>query len=90
MTENNELALMRGGRMAVLGPRRIETVYTLDQVTGSEQRRTVLGATDRRLIQDAISYYAGADRMYRMGRLAYPVMAGGQPWSSLSSVARQP
>ena len=76
MIQNNELALLRGGRMAVLGPRRMETVYTLDQVTGSEQRRTILDATDRRLVQDAISYYAGADRMYRAGRLAYPVMAG--------------
>ena len=90
MTENNELALLRGGRMAVLGPRRMAAVYSLDQATGQQHRRAILDATDLRLIQDAISYYAGADRMYRTGRLAYPIMAGGQPGSILSSVARQP
>jgi phosphoglycerol transferase MdoB-like AlkP superfamily enzyme len=76
MIQNNELALLRGGRMAVLGPRRTATVYTLDQRTGTQHRHPILDATDHRLIQDAISYYAGADRMYRAGRLAYPVMAG--------------
>jgi len=76
--------------MAVLGPRRMAAVYSLDQATGQQHRRAILDATDLRLIQDAISYYAGADRMYRTGRLAYPIMAGGQPGSILSSVARQP
>jgi phosphoglycerol transferase MdoB-like AlkP superfamily enzyme len=76
MAQNTELALLRGDRIAVLGPRRTVAVYSLDRATGGQHRRDGLDPADRRLVEDAVSYFAGADRMYRAGRLAGGALAG--------------
>ena len=66
MTHNNEIALMRGGRMAVLGLRGAATVYDVDSIGGLHQ----LSAPDtsgKALVEDAIAYFQTADELYRNG-----------------------
>jgi phosphoglycerol transferase MdoB-like AlkP superfamily enzyme len=66
MTHNNEIALMRGSRIAVLG---LHQSAHLFQVEPDEQFTplTAPDAAGRQLIADAIAYYSAADREYRTG-----------------------
>lgn len=66
MTHNSKLALMRGSRMAVLGLRGSIDLYDVDSV-GTQTRVTKADPADRELIEDAIAYFSGADRLYRRG-----------------------
>ncbi|MHB1224045.1 MAG: LTA synthase family protein, partial [Gemmatimonadaceae bacterium] len=74
MTHNAELALMRGGRMAVLGLRGATTVYSVGGSGPAHASETAAGI-DRELVSDAIAFYQGADHLYRTGqqRLSAPV-----------------
>ena len=66
MLHNAEIALMRGQRMAVLGPRRSATIYAVgDRGTLSEVTSPL--AADHALVEEAIAYFAGADHLYRSG-----------------------
>jgi phosphoglycerol transferase MdoB-like AlkP superfamily enzyme len=67
MGHNSEIALMRGGRMAVLGLHEQTRVYDVDVATGAMTALVTLDAEARRLIEDAIAYYDGADTVYRSG-----------------------
>lgn len=67
MGHNSEIALMRGGRMAVLGLHEQTRVYDVDATTGAMTLLVTLDAEARRLIEDAIAYYDGADTVYRAG-----------------------
>ncbi len=66
MTHNNEIALMRGGRIAVLGLKSRASLYS---VVADDQFEPIPhpdpGGHD--LIEDAIAYYDGADVLYRKG-----------------------
>lgn len=69
MTHNNEIALMKGSRIAVLGLHRSAQLFDL-RPDGSF---VLLARPDRagvELIEDAISYYTGADAEYRNGSYA--------------------
>jgi hypothetical protein len=66
MTHNNEIALMRGQRLAVLGLRAATTVYDVDS-TGAIRRETSPDAAGRALVEDAITYFQTADELYRRG-----------------------
>lgn len=66
MTHNNEIALMRGQRMAVLGLRGATTVYDVD-ATGALRRLTAPDSSARNLVEDAIAYFQSADELYRRG-----------------------
>ena len=66
MTHNAELALMRGNRMVVLGLRGATTVYGVDS-TGALSTVESPSASDGKLVEDAIAYFDGADRVYRSG-----------------------
>ena len=66
MTHNNEIALMRGGQMAVLGLRGATTVYAVDS-TGALRRVATPDTAGRRLVEDAITYFQTADEVYRRG-----------------------
>lgn len=74
MTHNSELALMRGNRMAVLGLRQATTLYDVDSL-GALRRIATPDSSGRELIEDAIAYFNGADRVYRSG--AYTMRAPG-------------
>ncbi|HEX3129166.1 MAG TPA: LTA synthase family protein [Thermoanaerobaculia bacterium] len=66
MTHNNEIALMKGSRIAVLGLHRSAQLFDV-RPDGSF---VPLPRPDRagvELIEDAISYYTGADTEYRNG-----------------------
>jgi hypothetical protein len=67
MTHNNDIALMRGGRMAVLGLHESADLFTVDTATGEMTPLKAPDAAGRELIEDAIAYYNGADRLYRDG-----------------------
>ncbi len=66
MTHNNEIALMRGGRIAVLGLQGRTSLYSV----GADNQFVPIPQPDREgheLIEDAIAYYDGADELYRNG-----------------------
>jgi arylsulfatase A-like enzyme len=65
MGHNSEIALLRGGRMAVLGLHQQARSYAVDTTTRAMTPLTALTDADRQLVEDAIAYYAGADRAYR-------------------------
>ncbi len=83
MTHNNEIALMRGSRVAVLGLRGATRLYAYDRASGgfSALRPDAAG---RELIEDAIAFYDGADTLYRGGAYAF----GGPPSVRLAQLRR--
>lgn len=85
MTHNNEIALMRGGRMAVLGLQESSDLYEVNQETGEMRKLSAPDAAGRELIEDAIAYYNGADRLYRGGAYAFTPGRGGQKGERLAA-----
>jgi len=82
MTHNNEIALMRGSRMAVLGLHGATTLYDVTP-EGDMVRVDKPDAAGHELIEDAIAYYCGADRVYRSGAYAF----AGSPHEQLAGGA---
>jgi phosphoglycerol transferase MdoB-like AlkP superfamily enzyme len=78
MTHNNEIALMRDNRLAVLGLRGATTVYDVDS-TGAMRPVVSPDASSRALVEDAIAYFQTADELYRRGEYRFdrtvPVVA---------------
>jgi len=78
MTHNNEIALMRDNRLAVLGLRGATTVYDVDS-TGAMRPVVPPDASSRALVEDAIAYFQTADELYRRGEYRFdhtvPVVA---------------
>jgi phosphoglycerol transferase MdoB-like AlkP superfamily enzyme len=70
MTHNNEIALMRGSRLAVLGLRGATTVYDVD-TTGALHKLAAPDTAARNLVEDAIAYYQTADELYRHGEYRF-------------------
>jgi phosphoglycerol transferase MdoB-like AlkP superfamily enzyme len=72
MTHNSDAALLEGHRLAVLGLRGTKRVYDcdLERVTCRELDETE--PAQRRVVEDAIAYYGGADLLYRSGALELP------------------
>jgi phosphoglycerol transferase MdoB-like AlkP superfamily enzyme len=72
MTHNDDVALLEGHRLAVLGLRATKRVFDcdLDRVTCHELDPAE--PVQRRLVDDAIAYYRGADLLYRCGALGLP------------------
>ncbi|MFL6195067.1 MAG: LTA synthase family protein [Thermoanaerobaculia bacterium] len=77
MTHNNEIALMRGGRMAVLGLHESTGLYDVDPRTGAMSKVKKIDPAGQALIEDAIAYFNGADRLYRSGGYAFRAVPGG-------------
>ncbi len=74
MTHNNEIALMRDNRLAVLGLRGATTVFDVD--AGATIHRVVtLDAGARNLVEDAIAYFQSADGLYRRGEYRFHPLA---------------
>ena len=71
MSHNNNVALMRGGRLAVLGLHESATLYDVDLAKGEQVKAKTVDVEGRELIEDAIAYYNGADRLYRGGAYAF-------------------
>jgi len=70
MTHNNEIALMRGNRLAVLGLRGATTVFDVD--AGATLHRVATPDADARaLVEDAIAYFQSADDLYRRGEYRF-------------------
>jgi phosphoglycerol transferase MdoB-like AlkP superfamily enzyme len=66
MTHNNNIALMKGSRIAVLGLHRSAQLFDV-RPDGSFVPLPGPDAAGRELIEDAIAYYTGADSSYRSG-----------------------
>ena len=75
MTHNNEIALMRGDRLAVLGLRERRDLYQVNRSTGDLVRITSPDAAGNALLDDAVAYFAGADAVYRRGLYKMPLAA---------------
>jgi len=70
MSHNNEIALMRDNRLAVLGLRGATTVYDVD--AGATMHKVVTpDAGARDLVEDAIAYFQSADDLYRRGEYRF-------------------
>ena len=65
MTHNNEVALMRGQRIAVLGLHRSVRVFDVRDARFFPVEPFDEAA--RELAADAVALYSGADRLYRSG-----------------------
>jgi phosphoglycerol transferase MdoB-like AlkP superfamily enzyme len=68
MTHNNVLALIKGSRVVILGLRGSADVFRYDWSNRSLTRIARPDSSDCALVDDAIAYFSGADRMYRSGR----------------------
>jgi phosphoglycerol transferase MdoB-like AlkP superfamily enzyme len=68
MTHNNDIGLLEGGRLAVLGLRRAVTVYDCE-LAAAECQPVEAGPAERAVVDDAIAYYSAADQLYRSGAL---------------------
>ncbi|HEV8580770.1 MAG TPA: LTA synthase family protein [Thermoanaerobaculia bacterium] len=91
MTHNNEIALLRGSRMAVLGLHESVGVYEVDPATEGMTRFETMDAESRELIEDAIAYFNGADRLYRSGAYAFtPGRRGGSDRLARRPPSEQP
>jgi phosphoglycerol transferase MdoB-like AlkP superfamily enzyme len=77
MTHNNEIALMRGDRLAVLGLRERADLYQVDRAAGTLTPIRHPDPAGRALIADAVAYYQGADVLYRSGGYLLPPAAHG-------------
>jgi phosphoglycerol transferase MdoB-like AlkP superfamily enzyme len=71
MTHNREVALLRGGRIAVLGLQQRVALYGVDAATGAFTPVRQPDAAGRELIEDTIAYYAGANREYEAGKYVF-------------------
>ena len=86
MTHNSEIALARDAadgamELAVLGLRGTTRVYRTDAARRAMTPVARPDASERALLEDAIAYYAGADRLYRSGGYRFDTMlaaAGGR------------
>jgi phosphoglycerol transferase MdoB-like AlkP superfamily enzyme len=67
MTHNNDIALMQGSRIAVLGLHESADLFTVDPATGEMVPLKKPDPAGHELIEDAIAYFNGADRLYRAG-----------------------
>jgi phosphoglycerol transferase MdoB-like AlkP superfamily enzyme len=70
MTHNNEIALMRGNRLAVLGLRAVTAVYDV-AADATITKLAVPDAGGRGLVEDAIAYFQTADELYRRGEYRF-------------------
>jgi phosphoglycerol transferase MdoB-like AlkP superfamily enzyme len=87
MTHNNEIALMRGEKLAVLGLRSATTVYDVDS-TGAMRREPTPDTTGRALVEDAITYFQTADELYRRGAYRFDQTASAAPRTTIASRSR--
>jgi len=70
MTHNNEIALMRDNRLAVLGLRGATTVFDVD-ANATMHKVVTPDAGARNLVEDAIAYFQSADDLYRRGEYRF-------------------
>jgi phosphoglycerol transferase MdoB-like AlkP superfamily enzyme len=91
LNHNNEVALLRGRRLAVLGLRGATAVYDCDLERVECAPVEAPTAADRELVQDAIAYYDGADVLYRTGAYRWdgpePAPAGDRVFVSEAAAA---
>lgn len=67
LTHNTKLALMRGSRIAVLGLRESTQLFDIG-ANGAFRAVVTPDCAGKALVEEAISYYTGADRLYRRGQ----------------------
>ena len=70
MTHNNEIALMRGDRLAVLGLRGATAVYDVS-ADATMRKLAMPDPVGRSLVEDAIAYFQTADELYRHGEYRF-------------------
>ena len=71
MTHNNEIALMRGNRLGVLGLRGATAVYDVSADATTMRKLAMPDSGGRSLVEDAIAYFQTADALYRHGEYRF-------------------
>lgn len=67
LVHNGDIALMRNGRIAVLGLRQQTAVFDVDGKSGEFRVADPHGGAEEELVDDAIAYFQSADRLVRNG-----------------------
>jgi phosphoglycerol transferase MdoB-like AlkP superfamily enzyme len=67
LTHNNEIALLQGNNLAILGLRGAASLYRYDRTDETLVPQALTKRDDLSPIDDAVAYYEGADRLYRGG-----------------------
>lgn len=67
LTHNNEIALLEGNYLAILGLRGSASLYRYDRTAETLVPQSVAKPGNLSPIEDAVAYYEGADRLYRGG-----------------------
>ncbi|MEO8274696.1 MAG: LTA synthase family protein [Thermoanaerobaculia bacterium] len=77
LVHNGDIALLQGGRIAILGLRQTTSVFDVDRASGEFRPVKTADAASEKLVEDAIAYFQSADRMVRSGGygLAVPELA---------------
>jgi phosphoglycerol transferase MdoB-like AlkP superfamily enzyme len=89
MTHNSELALLQGNRIAVLGLHGATTVRAVDS-SGTLRPIAAPDSAERELIEDAIAYFQGADRLYRSGAYLFDPARAPRPQRASTSSTSSP
>ena len=79
MTHNNDVALLRDRKMAVLGIHQRAEAYACDGELDGCDRELAASLDTEELVADAIAYYQGADLLYRSGALSAEAWRGPLP-----------
>lgn len=88
LNHNHKVALLRGGQLAVLGLQRRAELFTVRSDQGEFEPIAAPDATAKQLLEDAITYYQGADLLYRTGR--YQLDAGAAELTPADATTARP
>lgn len=77
LVHNSDIALLRGGQIAILGLHQSAAVFDVDRASGAFRPLSAPDTASVALIDDAIAYFQSADRLVRSGgySIAIPELA---------------
>ncbi len=78
LVHNGDIALMRNGRIAILGLHQQEDVFEVDRKSGEFLRADASTPLSRELVDDAIAYFQSADHLVRSGGYGLAVAELGE------------
>jgi phosphoglycerol transferase MdoB-like AlkP superfamily enzyme len=84
---NGDIALMRGGQIAILGLRQRTSVFDVERLSGDFHRADEHDAQSAALVDEAIAYFQSADRLVKNGDYGLAVPELKAPTSTTPAVA---
>ena len=78
LVHNGDIALMRNGRIAILGLHQRTSVFDVDRESGDFSPTDANASSSRDLVEDAIAYFQSADHLVRSGGYGLAVAELGE------------